>query len=52
MGKRPWKELEEKKSLSRWSLAGFELATTGLRVRVLTVWTKRHLVISEAKMDS
>ena len=52
MGKRPWKELEGKKSLARLSLAGFELATTGLRVRELTVWTKRHLVVSEAKMDS
>ena len=41
-----------KKILAGWSLAGFELATIGLRVRVLTVWTKRHLVVSEAKMDS
>ena len=38
---------ERKKSLSRWSLAGLELATTGLRVRVLTVRPKRHLVVSE-----
>ena len=44
-----WKE---KKSLARWSLAGFELATTGLRVRVLTVWTKKHLVVNEAKTDT
>ena len=42
----------KKKSLARWSLAGIELVTTGLRVRVLTIWTKRHLVVSEAKMDS
>ena len=26
MGKRPWKELEGKKSLARLSLAGFEIA--------------------------
>ena len=37
-----------KKSLARLSLAGFELATTGLR----TVRPKRHLVVIEAKMDS
>ena len=41
-----------KKSLARLSLVGFELVTTGLRVRVLTVRPKRHLVVSEAKMDS
>ena len=52
MGKRPWKELEGKKKSSAVVSSGFELATTGLRVRVLTVWTKRHLVVSEAKMDS
>ena len=42
----------KKKSLAQWSLAGLELATTGFRVRVLTVRPKRHLVVSEAKMDS
>ena len=46
------KKNREEKVLVRWSLAGFELATTGLRVRVLTLWTKRHLVVSKAKMDS
>ena len=38
----------EKKSSAVVSIAGFKLATTGL----LTVRPKRHLVVSEAKMDS
>ena len=42
----------EKKALVRWSLVGFELWTTGLRVRALTQWPLRYLVVSEAKMDS
>ena len=46
------KNWKEKKNLVWWSLAGLELATTGFRVRVLTVKPKRHLVVSEAKMDS
>ena len=50
-GKKTMERTGRKKSLERWSLAGFKLVTTGLRVRVLTVWTKRHLVVSEAKMD-
>ena len=52
MGKRPWKELEGKKSLARWSLAGLEFVTTGFRVRVLTVKPKRHIVVNEDQMDS
>ena len=47
MGKRTGRK---KKSSTVVSIVGLELATTSFRV--LTVRPKRHLVVSEAKMDS
>ena len=38
--------MEEKSHLGGLYIVGLELATTGFRVRVLTVRPERHLVVS------
>ena len=46
------KTLERTRSSSMVVPQAFELTTPGLRVRVLTFWPLRHLVVSKAKTDS